>query len=439
MRRLRRCNFPFPKMIQKQQTSIQNSLKQLPRQSSNQPPKRYKLERVTDITDSIRRSPNLPNSTETHGIRAGRTKFQTQSHCDTVPFTAKRGIDTIPLKISRLSEDFAMNYRTMRKQKITLNRPQLLGHAVERFFSAKLIKPIAPRAPIAMIVCAWCLVAISGCAQKPAFLGAQAGNSQSTVYGPNRNLAANNLANAKNMAALDQKTNAMTAQMRALNDRLGATDTDNKDLIAQIASLQQQLDLAKQEKQLFQQQLKDTSGKLREAQAAGQAASSRLNVMRASTGFTGATIRANNSLAKQLEGIKSTGVEVWQDGDVVRIDLPTDRLFVQGTYQLQPNGATLLDQVAGQIKRNFPRQIVVIEGHTDNVPISGTVATLHQISATQSLSIFNYLARGGYLPVKQMQTMGFGNNRPRFSNGDAAGRAKNRRIEIVIYPETYDN
>ena len=228
------------------------------------------------------------------------------------------------------------------------------------------------------------------------------------------------------------------AEMRSLNERLGRFDSDNKDLHTQIARLQQKLNLANQEKRLLNQQLADTAKQLQRAGATNQSNQNRINMIRTSTNVGGATIRANSSLATRLDGIKLTGVDVWQDGDVARIDLPTDRMFVQGTYQLQQSGAKLLDQVAAEIKRNFPRQIIVIEGHTDNVPLAGTVATHHQVAATQTLAVFNYLSRGGYLPTKQMQTMAMGSNRPRFSNGDAAGRAKNRRIEIVIYPETYD-
>jgi len=275
------------------------------------------------------------------------------------------------------------------------------------------------RKALRTVCAALLLVIIAGCAQQRADL-----------FSTNPAISANGQA-AGNAAAL--------GQLQEMNSRLAKTDADNRELHAQIAQLQQQLNLSNEEKRLLRQQMADTAGQLRNVQMAKNEVDNRLNVMRTSTQTrSGATVRANNSLADRINAIKTTGVEVRQDGDVVRIDLPTDRLFVQGTYQLQQNGTALLDQVATEIRRNYPRQMIGIEGHTDNVPIAGTVTTHHQIAATQSMTILDYLSRSGYLPERQMFAMAVGSNQPRFSNGDPAGRARNRRIEIVIYPEVFE-
>jgi flagellar motor protein MotB len=230
-----------------------------------------------------------------------------------------------------------------------------------------------------------------------------------------------------------------TARLADANSRLSEFDSSNRDLHSQIAELQQQLNLSNEEKRLLRQQMGDAATQLRQMQTAKSDAEQQINILQASTQRrSGATIRSNSSLAQRIDAIRTTGVEVRQDGDVVRIELPTDRLFVQGTYQLQSSGTALLDQVATEIRKNYPRQLIGIEGHTDNLPIAGTVTTHHQIAATQSMTVFNYLSRSGYLPEKQMFTMAVGNNRPRFSNADPAGRSRNRRIEIVVYPEVFE-
>jgi flagellar motor protein MotB len=273
------------------------------------------------------------------------------------------------------------------------------------------------------------LVGLSGCTKRgPLFPGAQ--------YGANN---ANGAGLPQSGALAQANTDAANFQLRDLNDRLSQFDADNRDLQTQIARLQQQLSSANEEKRLIRQQLADAAKQLQESQIARKEIDQRLNVMHASTtGRTGNSFQVNSSWAESLRGLKALGVEVWQEGDVVRVELPTDRLFVQGTYQLQSNGASLLDQVATEIKRNMPRQIVGIEAHTDNSPLADTVTTHHQITATQALTVFNHLQRSQILPPQQMFTMGMGANRPRFSNGDAAGRSRNRRIELVIYPEPYE-
>ena len=63
------------------------------------------------------------------------------------------------------------------------------------------------------------------------------------------------------------------------------------------------------------------------------------------------------------------GLDVRQDGDVIRIDIPADKLFKSGTSNLMTSAAPLLDQVADSIGRNYRKQRIGIEGHTDNAPI----------------------------------------------------------------------
>ena len=72
-----------------------------------------------------------------------------------------------------------------------------------------------------------------------------------------------------------------------------------------------------------------------------------------------------------------------QDQDVIRIEMPADELFQAGTVQLVPSAYAYLDKVAEAIARNYPRQRIAIEGHTDSAPtFNGTTTTNHQLSCT---------------------------------------------------------
>jgi len=57
------------------------------------------------------------------------------------------------------------------------------------------------------------------------------------------------------------------------------------------------------------------------------------------------------------------------------------------------------------------------------------------LSASQALAVYQHLTANNRIPAKQATTMACGPNFPRVSNGNDEGRAKNRRIELVIYPE----
>jgi flagellar motor protein MotB len=227
------------------------------------------------------------------------------------------------------------------------------------------------------------------------------------------------------------------AQLAELNRRVTQLDTNNRDLHMQLAQAQQSSQVSSDQIKLLQQQLADTANQLRTTQLAKQEAEKRVDAIQASTRHRGgASITANNSIKSTLAPISIPGLDVRQDQDVLRIELPADQLFRQGTAQFQPGASQILDSVADAIVRNYPRQIIGIEGHTDTPPSGALPVASHQLSAAQAYAVFDSLASRSRLPAGQLSVVAQGANRPRFSNDTAAGRAKNRRIEIVIFPET---
>ena len=229
------------------------------------------------------------------------------------------------------------------------------------------------------------------------------------------------------------------AQLQELNRRVAQLDQNNRDLHMQLAQSQQGSQVSSEQVKLLQKQLTDTANQLRSAQLAKQDAEKKVDTVLASTRHRGgATITANNSIKSTLVPIEIPGLDVRQDADVIRIELPADTLFSQGTVQLQPGALQVLDTVADAIARNYPRQMVAIEGHTDT-PASGALpTTTHQLAAAQAYAVFEQLASRARMPSNQLFVVSQGSNRPRFSNETPAGRAKNRRVELVIYPETSD-
>lgn len=258
---------------------------------------------------------------------------------------------------------------------------------------------------------------------------------------------------------------ALAAEMQKLTQRLGSFDSDNQSLNTEVAALQQKLQLANQYNQTLKIQLSDTSNRIRQSEQERQSAMQRLAAAESQyqqaarsgvsgqsppsqpagfgggavpTQFSGgATIRANNSLRQRLAGIQIPGAEIRMDGDVIRIEIQTDRLFVPGTYQIQPSQLPLLQNISATIRRDFPKQVIGIEAHWDNTPLSPATTTHQQLTATQALAVFDNLVRLG-VPESQMFTMSMAGNRPRHPQGVSNGISANRRIELVIYPETND-
>lgn len=125
-------------------------------------------------------------------------------------------------------------------------------------------------------------------------------------------------------------------------------------------------------------------------------------------------------------------VQLVVDGRGLVVNIITDRvLFDTGKAELRPDGAQVLDLIAPVIK-DLPNQITV-EGHTDNVPISGTFASNWELSVTRATTVLRRLV-ADEVPAKRVSAAGYADQRPLSSNSSTAGKARNRRVAIVVLP-----
>ncbi len=229
------------------------------------------------------------------------------------------------------------------------------------------------------------------------------------------------------------------AQLSELNRRVQLLDDNNRQLHTQLAQSEQKSQVYRDELNLVRKQLADTTTRLESASIAANQAENRVRGFQASTQLRGnASIQPNTNLSQLASRLNLGGVPVERDGDVLRIVIPSDQLFAPGTAQLHPQAALTIDPIAAQLRSVFPRQRIGIEGYTDNAAIyGGQVATTHQLASAQTAAVLDMLTRRAGMPAQQLFTVAQGANNPRQSNGTAAGRAANRRIELVIYPETF--
>jgi chemotaxis protein MotB len=237
--------------------------------------------------------------------------------------------------------------------------------------------------------------------------------------------------------AFQQQAQSLATQVQDLNRRVAQLDLNNADLHRQLAQAEQLRQTSQEQVTLLQKQLGEVAQKYRDSQLAQQEAQKQVTALHASTRFRGgAAITANNSVKQSLASINIPSLEIRQDGEVIRIDIPADRLFVPGSAQLQADGLRTLDEVSAAITRSYPRQRIVIEAHTDDASAANPTAA-HSLTATQSQAVFIQLVQRGRLPPRQLSVLAMGDNHPLASNGTPAGKAKNRRVEIVVYPDTF--
>ena len=106
-----------------------------------------------------------------------------------------------------------------------------------------------------------------------------------------------------------------------------------------------------------------------------------------------------------------------------------DVLFASGSPVLSAAGREIIDALA-PILAGFDNQ-VLIEGHTDTVPLNENGYTNWNLSADRGLAVLEILEAGGINP-RRLSATGYGEFRPISDNSTDEGRAANRRVEMVI-------
>ena len=128
------------------------------------------------------------------------------------------------------------------------------------------------------------------------------------------------------------------------------------------------------------------------------------------------------------QATQGTGVGVTQTADnQLKLDIPSDISFDVGRAEIKPNLAPVLDRFAQTLNAN-PAATVRIIGHTDT---QGNDAINDPLSVNRAASTRQYLASRG-VSAARIAIDGRGSREPIADNGTAAGRAKNRRVEIFV-------
>ena len=102
--------------------------------------------------------------------------------------------------------------------------------------------------------------------------------------------------------------------------------------------------------------------------------------------------------------------------------------FDIGKSDIKDEHVPLLEKVK-QVIGLFPDAQYVVEGHTD---ASGDAATNRSLSDKRAFAVMQYLRQSLLIPADRIKSMGFGDERPVASNETPEGRAKNRRIDVII-------
>lgn len=140
------------------------------------------------------------------------------------------------------------------------------------------------------------------------------------------------------------------------------------------------------------------------------------------------------ALSKDQAQIDNQKIQITQLQNQLKITLVNEVVFSEGGYTLNTSGEATLASIAPTLAALSGQQIVV-QGFTDNEPIIGELKLKYptnlDLSTARANNVTQYLISKG-VPATIISSQGFGEERPVATNDTEAGRAKNRRVEIVI-------
>jgi chemotaxis protein MotB len=204
-------------------------------------------------------------------------------------------------------------------------------------------------------------------------------------------------------------------QQTQLEERNAALQKQLEQALAQNADLQAQNDGLKTQNQSL-------TAELDKARAAKTGA--------AATTPPGRTGRAKPEFGEGIETSQLAGGEL-------TVMLPEAILFAPGKADLKADARRHLDRIIAVLNKDYAGDKIRVEGHTDSQPIAKSKKYWQDnwdLACNRAMSVVRYMTSKGIDP-KRCYAAGFGPYKPVASNDTVAGRAKNRRVVIVVYPQ----
>lgn len=141
------------------------------------------------------------------------------------------------------------------------------------------------------------------------------------------------------------------------------------------------------------------------------------------------------ALGRDRQGIdqlqQTQGLEARYTPRGIQLTLNDSLLFRSGSATVTTEGRALLARV-GRVIRTIGRRIRV-EGHSDNVPIAtNRYPSNWELSTERAIQVVQYFIEQGNIDPRLLSAVGYADVKPRAANDSDAGRAKNRRVEIIL-------
>lgn len=228
----------------------------------------------------------------------------------------------------------------------------------------------------------------------------------------------NDLASLQNKYKnLDESYNVLSTQS---SKKLAEQSAKNQELLIQLEEKEKTLAAESTRLENLQKELSKRSQQINELQSLIDAKEAQMQQLK-------------NAISKALHNFEGKGLTVVHKNGKIYVSMENKLLFNSGSWAVGSEGKKAVEQLANVLAENSDIH-VLIEGHTDNDPYASTVLLDNwDLSVKRATAIVRILKGKGVNP-NQITAAGRGEFAPVDTNKTTAGKAKNRRIEIILAP-----
>lgn len=214
---------------------------------------------------------------------------------------------------------------------------------------------------------------------------------------------------------LDEQQNAFEALAQDSSKELQDNIEKNRDLLNQLAKTRSDLTSKETELQAKIKRINELENLLAQQRKA--------------------IAKLKQSISDALRGFEGKGITVYEKNGQIYVSMENKLLFSTGKWDVRQEGISALVHLSSVLKKQNDLNIL-IEGHTDSVPYGakqGDVQDNWDLSVMRATAVTKILQKDGVRPT-QMTAAGRSKYIPIGDNATESGKAKNRRVEIIITP-----
>jgi chemotaxis protein MotB len=222
---------------------------------------------------------------------------------------------------------------------------------------------------------------------------------------------------------LDNLKASYDALEKNSNASIAANSKKNRELLAQLEAKEQAL--AAENARLEKLKTELESGAQRVAELENMIASK-----------DAAMTKLKDAISKALTNFEGKGLTVEQRNGNVYVSMENKLLFQSGSWAVGSQGKQAVKQL-GEVLAENPEIAILIEGHTDDVPYKGNnqLSGNWDLSTKRATAIVNILRENAAIQPENLTAAGRGEFAPIAGNDSEEGKAKNRRIEVILTPK----